>query len=290
MTRHTPSPSTPGQAPAEAPHHPARRQGRHPWLQALACAALTVPALAAAQDWTLLHSFDFSQGLSSAQGAVPSVVGQAVAQGGMLQLRGDASWLEFGPALLPTAENGFATWWSVSLWAREVQPRPNSTAVFVGQGVSQGFAPEFMLGLQRGSAGDTPAVAGINQSGWGGGASSPVAAPEQWHHYAVAMRENGVLLYVDGQFAAASGPVFDYSTPYYRGSTRFGRQVANEGGSFTGDLDDIRIYSGQLDAATIAAQYAAGPSPVPEPASAALMGAGALGLLAWAGRRTTPRV
>jgi hypothetical protein len=65
--------------------------------------------------------------------------------------------------------------------------------------------------------------------------------------------------------------------------------VANEGGSFTGDLDDIRIYSGQLDAATIAAQYAAGPSPVPEPATAALMGAGALGLLAWTRRRAAAR-
>jgi hypothetical protein len=285
MTPHTTSPALPAATPAL----PVRRQRCLPWPQALACAALALPALACAQDWTLLHSFDFSRGLSSTQGAVPSVVGHAVAEGGVLQLRGDASWLEFGPALIPTAENGFATWWSVSLWAREVQPRPNSTAVFVGQGVSQGFVPEFTLGLQRGSAGDTPAVAGINQSGWGGGISSPVATPEQWHHYAVAMRENGVLLYVDGQFAAASGPVFDYATPYYRGSTRFGRQVANEGGSFTGDLDDIRIYSGQLDAATIAAQYAAGPSPVPEPATAALMGAGALGLLAWTRRRAAAR-
>jgi hypothetical protein len=40
----------------------------------------------------------------------------------------------------------------------------------------------------------------------------------------------------------------------------------------------VRIYAGRLDDASIAAQFAAGPSPVPEPGASALLALGLAGL------------
>ncbi|MBP6898437.1 MAG: LamG domain-containing protein [Burkholderiaceae bacterium] len=242
------------------------------------------PAAAAGPAWTLQHEFSFSHDASSPQGAQASLVGGASVVDGVLRLQGSQAFAEYA-GLIPSVENGYESWWTVSLWARQTQAVVDQAAVLVGQGVSAGYLPEFSLHLSR-DAQDQARIWGINQSGWGGGASAAVAPADGWHHYAVLMAENRVALYVDGQFAASGGAGFDYSTPYFHGAMRFGRQVANNGGQFNGDLDDVRIYAGALDAETIAAQYAAGPSvsAVPEPASLALMLAGA-GLLAGLGAR-----
>lgn len=236
-------------------------------------------AQAAVPPFTLVHAFDFSRDADSAQGARATLSGDVQVRDGVLAVRGDQAFAEYA-GLIPSAENGADTWWSVSLWARQTPGTGTAAeAVMVGQGVVSGYLPEFALAL-RPTPGGGHEVAGTNQSGWGGGRSAPVADPAQWHHYTVAMAENTVLLWVDGQYIGHGGAGWNYSTPYFHGNLRLGRQVASFGGQFNGELDDVRIYSGRLDDATVQAQFLAGPSvsAVPEPSSALLALAGA-GLL-----------
>lgn len=238
----------------------------------LAAPAQATPAIG--PPLTLLHAFNFSNDANSSAGAIGSLHGGASVAQGMLQLRGAEAWAGYA-ALIPTAENAGASWWSVSLWARQTTPHPGAMATLVGQGPAAGYLPEFTLGI---AAWSTPAVVqALNQSGWAGGASTTQPG-SGWHHYATAMRENAVFLYVDGVLAASGAAGHDYSTPYFHGSLRLGRQVADFGDQFTGDLDDVRIYAGQFDDATVAAQFAAGPSPVPEPGAWALWALGLAGL------------
>lgn len=248
--------------------------------------AAALPMAAAAQAWHLDHEFSFSSGATSAQGAAPVLVGGATVAGGMLQLRGSNAYATFASALIPSAEAGNTVWWSVSLWAREMASPALGSAVLVGQGPATGYLPEFSPALRRESNGLQ--AAGENQSGWAGAASATVGGVTAgaWHHYATVMRENVVYLYVDGQESGVGYAGHDYSTPYFHGSTRFGQQVAGYGAQFNGDLDDIRIYSGRLDAASIATQFAAGPSAVPELSSVAGLLPGLATLGALRARRT----
>lgn len=262
-------------------------------LQMAACLAVwpvlgSTAAHAAVPALTLVHEIRFSQGADSAQGATGTLHGQAVVAGGVLSLSGPSAFVDYS-ALIPSAENGANTWWSVSLWARQAPGTGGSTAaVMVGQGPDFGYLPEFSLELRPAPAGGRE-VAGLNQSGWGGGISAAVADAGGWHHYAVAMAENVALLWVDGQYIGQGAAGWDYSTPYFHGSTRLGRQVKDFGGQFNGELDDLRIYSGRFDDATVQAQALSGPSvsAVPEPSSALLALLGGAALLTW--RRRTAR-
>lgn len=256
-------------------------------LLALALAAPAQPAQAVAPPLTLLHAFDFSTDANSSSGAIGSLHGGATVADGMLQLRGAEAWAGYD-ALIPSAEDAGASWWSVSLWARQTTPHPGAMATMVGQGPAAGFLPEFTLGIASWS--DPAQVQAQNQSGWAGAASAGQPG-SGWHHYATTMRENAAFLYVDGVLVASGAAGHDYNTPYYHGSLRLGRQVAGFGEQFTGDLDDVRIYAGRLDDATVAAQFAGGPSPVPEPGAWALWALGLAGLSAVLrlSRRRLPR-
>jgi hypothetical protein len=241
-------------------------------------------AQAAVPAFTLVHSFDFSRDAHSTQGAQATLQGDVQVRDGVLALGGEQAYAEYA-GLIPSAENGADTWWTVSLWARQT-PGTGAAgeAVMVGQGVVSGYLPEFALSL-RPTQGGGREVVGINQSGWGGARSAPVADTSVWHHYAVAMAENITLLWLDGQYIGHGAAGWNYSTPYFHGNLRLGRQVSGFGGQFHGELDDVRIYSGRLDDATVQAQFVAGPSvsAVPEPASALMALAG--GALLWARRR-----
>ncbi|MDT7833762.1 LamG domain-containing protein [Aquabacterium sp. OR-4] len=261
---------------------PLRRAG----ALCLALAGLLLPGLAqaAVPALTLVHSFSFSRDAHSAQGAVATLSGDVQVRDGVLAVQGDKAFAEYA-GLIPSAENGADTWWTVSLWARQTPGTGTTTeAVMVGQGVVSGYLPEFALSLRPVQGGGREVV-GLNQSGWGGGRSAPVAHADQWHHYTVAMAENNVLLWVDGQYLGHGGAGWNYSTPYFHGNLRLGRQVSGFGGQFNGELDDVRIYSGRIDDATVRAQFLAGPSvsAVPEPAPALMALAG--GALLWARRR-----
>lgn len=243
-------------------------------LLGLVMAAPALEARAVVPPFTLLHAFDFSADANSSGGALGSLHGGATVTGGMLQLRGAEAWAGYA-ALIPSAEDAGASWWSVSLWARQTSPHPDAMATMVGQGPAAGYLPEFTLGIAGWN--DPANVQAQNQSGWAGAVSANLPGIG-WHHYATTMRENAVFLYVDGVLAASGNAGHDYSTPYFHGNLRLGRQVAGFGEQFTGDLDDVRIYAGRLDDASIAAQFAAGPSPVPEPGALGLWALGLAGL------------
>lgn len=243
-------------------------------LLGLALAAPAQPAQATEPPLTLLHAFNFSADANSSAGAIGTLHGDATVVAGMLQLRGAEAWAGYD-ALIPSAEDAGASWWSVSLWARQTTPHPGAMATMVGQGPAAGYLPEFTLGIAGWN--DPANVQAQNQSGWAGAASATLPG-SGWHHYATTMRENAVFLWVDGVLAGSGGAGHDYSTPYFHGSLRLGRQVAGFGEQFTGDLDDVRIYAGRLDDTTVAAQFAGGPSPVPEPGALGLWALGLAGL------------
>ena len=258
-------------------------------------AALALPALAAftvqAQTVTLVHQFDFTTDAASRVGGLTTATGTlsggASISGGSLHLTGDA-WVDLAP-VVPVAGDYNASTWTVSIWARSLMPA-GQTGELLSQGAYTGYLPDFDLGLSTNADGSAGAFA-RNRSGWGGGASGSVADAGGWNLYTTVMSHFGAVLYVNGVFQGSGGNSM-YPCCYTSQTARIGRAVANFGGQFAGEIDDVRIYTGSLSQSAIMAQYAAGPSavsavPEPEPAPMLMLGLGGLAL--WLQRRRIPR-
>lgn len=252
-------------------------------------AALALPALATfsvqAQAVTLVHQFDFTTDAISRVGSVTTATGTlsggASVSGGTLHLSGDA-WVDL-PPVVPVAGDYNASTWTVSVWARSAMPA-GQTGEFLSQGAYTGYLPDFDLGVVTRADGSGGAFAN-NRSGWGGGASGNVADAGGWNLYTAVMSHFSATLYVNGVYQSGGGNGM-YPCCYTSQTARIGRAVANFGGQFAGEIDDLRIYSGTLTPDAILAQYAAGPSAasaVPEPTPALMLGLGGLAL--WLQRR-----
>lgn len=89
-------------------------------------------------------------------------------------------------------------------------------------------------------------------AGGGSASSSTLPTANQWHHVTCVGDGNGVRLYVDGVLAGSGGPAANYGSS--ADPVRIGAGVwSSSGNPFTGQIDDVRIYSRALSAAEAAA-------------------------------------
>lgn len=256
-------------------------------LAAIAASALT-GTTASAQTATLVHHFDFSADATSKVGglttATGTLAGNATISGGALQLSG-AAWVDLIP-VVPVAADYNSSTWTVSVWARSTLA-PGARGVILSQGALQGFDPDFGMGVTASADGSGMAFA-LNRSGWSGGGYGRVADPGAWTLYTTVMSHFSGALFLNGVFQSANGNSL-YPCCYQSQAARIGREVANFGSQFAGEIDDLRIYRGTLSTEQMLAQAAAGPSAVsavPEPSQAALLAMGGLAL--WLHRRRSP--
>lgn len=211
-----------------------------------------------AQAATLIHHYDFTNGVTDSAGSANGVLmGDATTTGGVLVLDGDGDYVQFASNLVPT--NGS---YSVSFFASRAVAQTWYTEVisqaYSGGGFYMGTDPSGYI-----RAGD----------GWGATGVS-FGAPGMTDHYALTVDAGGSTskLYVNGTLAASVG----YALTSGLGGTytRFGRQFDPYAEYFQGTVDDVRIYDGALTDREVAMLA----NPVPEPSTYAMLAAG-LGLL-----------
>ncbi len=95
----------------------------------------------------------------------------------------------------------------------------------------------------------------------GSRATAPALAAGGWHHLVATLTGRAMALYVDGR-PAGNGTVSN--TPATSSQTFWlGRLSRSSSGYFQGGLDEIAVYSRALDAATVAAHFAAGADVTP---------------------------
>ncbi len=111
-----------------------------------------------------------------------------------------------------------------------------------------------------------------------------VISAGQWYHVAAVFdADNDVSFFLDGSFVqtvTGSSP----ANPSVKPLT-FGRNPISYGSQafYSGGLDEVAIYDRSLSAAEIHEHYLA--ATVPEPSTLALLGMGAIGLMAWVWRK-----
>lgn len=251
----------------------------------LAAALAAAASAACAQATTLVHHFTFTADAASHVGAVTTATGSlnggASISGGALQLSGDA-WVDLAP-IVPVSADYNASTWTVSVWARSTLPAGQSGTI-LSQGAYSGYLPDFSMGVSTNEDGSGGAFA-RNRWGWGGAGFGTAAAVGEWNLYTTVMGHTWASLYINGVFQSSAGNGM-YPCCFTSQTARIGREVASFGGQFTGEIDDLRIYTGTLATEAMLAQYAAGPSAVsavPEPAQALLLALGGASL--WLRRR-----
>jgi hypothetical protein len=217
---------------------------------AVLCAAFALSASAA----TLIHSYDFSSGVTDGTGSENGTLnGGAAVSGGVLNLDGDGDYVQFGAGLIPTSGS-----FSVLISARLLVSLP------------QGYYMETMAqggGFYLGPA----AVSGDIRVGdaWGNAGAYPTDGA--WHTFAVVSDQglSQTSLYIDGELYTFRAGT---TNPAAVG-TVLGKQYHPHNEYFNGQLDDLRIYTGALTAGEVFT-LSNGSSEVPEPLTMALTGAG----------------
>ena len=222
--------------------------------RSLLCVALAMSANAA----TLIHYYPFTVDASDQAGTDHGTLqGGASVSGGVLNLDGTNDHVTFAAHLIPGA-GSFSVWMSSKVgFAGPV----GGIMEMISQG---GSGSAFYLG----PAGTTTRV-GDNWTS----AYTPFPSDGLWHNYAVTVDAvNDITrLYIDGSQVS----FINIEIGHGAGGTHtfLGKQYSTHGEYWNGQIDNVRIYTGELTPGEITALNGGG-SEVPEPWTMALTGAG----------------
>jgi hypothetical protein len=207
----------------------------------------------------LIHSYTFTGNVNDGTGAENGTsFGDANVSGGVLNLDGTGDYVEFGTGLIPSSGS-----FSVLITARVSVPPPFGFMDAISQG-SSGNA--FYIG--------TVGVSGMRIGDTWGAPAVTYPTDGDWHVIAVT-RDTGsgdTSLYIDGVLEDFTSAAF--SNPF-NSETRFGRQYGPHSEYWNGQLDDILIYDGALNASEVLALSTS----VPEPWTMSLTAAGLVAVL-----------
>ena len=232
-------------------------------------AVLTAGMASSVRAQTLLHQYTFNGSVTDTVGtANGTLISGATAAGGTLTLDGIGSYVQFGSQIVPTSGS-----YSVTLFARQSAVQ-NGFIELISQGFSGG--PGFYIGH------DPNNIVRVSDSWLNTGVAFP-SDTTTFHHYAVTVDTsvNKSFFYLDGTLRSTLNSAITTTTG--GDNTRLGRQFSTITEFFSGQLRDVRVYSGALSAAQVTT-LSAGSGAAPEPSALALL-APALPLLGWAVRR-----
>jgi hypothetical protein len=178
--------------------------------------------------------------------------------GGALEFMGTDSVVLPAEAMELTAANG-----SVAFWMNADVPTAIYTMFWGGDNrTGGGFGPENEMHIHLESAGDywaggelsfwmqgNPSVHIFSDPAKGTSAAVAPVNPTllgdlQWHHVAATWGNSAVKLYIDGLKIMEGG--YTPTSPVYPLSHMYLGKMAGGGRTYTGKLDDVRIYSGIL--------------------------------------------
>lgn len=218
---------------------------------------------------TLIHEFAFEGNANDGVGlANATLLNDASITGGVLSLHGANDYLEFDRKLVPTGGVAF----SVAVQARSTAANTNGIVEIISQGFSGTHG--FYLGYNFGTIRLTDQFVNTQVS---------FPADRRFHDYVITSEAGvGTRLYIDGNMVFSNS---NHLQPTTTGTnTRLGRQFDPYGEYFTGQIDNLKIYSGALTGNEVANAFAA----VPLPAGLSLLSAAVagLGFLGW--RRKQP--
>jgi predicted RNA-binding protein len=205
----------------------------------------TFTATATIAAVTLIHHYPMTTDVNDVVGtAHGSLIGGASMQEGVLSLDGSTEYVQFAEHLVPSTGS-----YSVAFFLRS---RMSSaiTASYISQGASG--QPGFSIGHQEGGL--------SGGEGWPF-TGEPAPGPDGLYHHIVLTVDavgGSSRLYVDGVLQQTLGSAIP--APLGGTDTRLGRTFDPFANYFTGEMDELRIYSGVLNGTEVAALHDTGPT------------------------------
>ncbi len=276
--------------------------------------AVALAACASTARAQLAHRWSFTTDASdSVGGANGTLVNVATVSGGQLQLNNPnfsgpgtaGGYLSLPVSILPSSGSVTIEQWFTftgSGFFTEAYTFSDNNHDTTGPGASSGQYLMHTISAPQG--GPVPSAGGshVAQSlaGYGGGAETDAFGTTPGLGFAGGgyLDDGGTYMaatVIDGGAGTLSYYVFRVSdalgglqqtitaiplSSYSFTDAYLGRSAFAGDNSTSGTVDEFRVYNDARSAATIAADFAAGPNVVPEPTSLALAAIGALGLLA----------
>lgn len=233
---------------------------------------------ATAQAQTLIDQWNFNE--TSGTTAANSVGG-----GGSATLMGGATFNGLGQAVLNgtagtylTLGNALSGQTSVTLecWFNYTTPADRAPLI-TGLGSASYYYLRYSL---YDTSYQSPNAYLEANNSWGGGGTTlaETGAPAQNTLEYVAIvydpASSYQAIYVDGALAASANGALLGLNSIAGSDLQLGQSVFGGDPTLTGTIDQFSIYTGALSESQIAADFANGPVPAPEPSSAALIGGG----------------